>query len=137
MVWDPHLKKDQYLLESIQTFALGMDSRSWRVNAEEINSQFQLPTLANRCSYFKLLMTFKFLNGLLYCPPDLFVFNASPNTRVSHSSQLAVPFAKTAAYFNTFLVDCGIVYHQIMYVMTLLESAFKILSCALKLLLLS
>ena len=52
----------------------------------------------------KLLMTFKFLNGLLYCTPDLFVFNASPNTRVSHSSQLVVP-AKTAAYFNSFYVS--------------------------------
>ena len=46
----------------------------------------------------------QFLNGLFYCPPDLFVFNASPNTRISHSSQL-VPFAKTAAYFNNFFVS--------------------------------
>ena len=105
VVWDPHLKKDQYLLESVQTFALRMASRSWRVNAEELNSQFQLPTLTSRRSYLKLLMTFKFLNGLLYCPPDLFVFNASPNTRVSHSSQLVVPFTKTAAYFNSFFVS--------------------------------
>ena len=78
-------------------WALGLEQE--QVNAEELNSLFQLPTLSSRCSYFKLLTTFKFLNGLLYCPPDLFVFNASPNTRVSHSTQLAVPFAKTAAYF--------------------------------------
>ena len=105
VVWDPHLKRDQDLLESVQTFALRMASRSWRVNAEELNSQFQLPTLASRRSYFKFLMTFKFSNGLLYCPPDLFVFNASPNTRVFHSSQLVVPFARTAAYFNSFFIS--------------------------------
>ena len=120
VVWDPHSKKDQHLLESVQTFTLSMASRSWRVNVEELNSQFQLPTHASRRSYFKLLTTFKFLNGLLYCPSDLFVFNASPNTRVSHSSQL-VPFDKTAAYFNSFLLevlDYGILYQQIMYIMT-------------------
>ena len=104
VVWDPHLKKDQCLLGSVQTFALRMASRSWRVDAEELNSQFQLATLTSRRSYFKLLMTLKFSNGLLYYPPDLFVFNASPNTRVSHSSQLVVPFAKTAAYFNSFFI---------------------------------
>ena len=36
---------------------------------------------------------------------EISVFNASPNTRVSHSSQLVVPFAKTAAYFNSFFVS--------------------------------
>ena len=35
---------------------------------------------------------------------DLFVFNTSPNTRVFHSSQL-VPFARTAAYFNSFFIS--------------------------------
>ena len=57
----------------------------------------------------------------------IFFFNASPNTRVSHSSQLVVPFAKTAAYFMLVLLDCGTVYQQIMYIMTLdnLKSVFK------------
>ena len=96
MVWDLHLQKDQYLLESVQTFALRMASRS----GESMQRSSIANSNSSRRSYFKLLMTFKFLNGLFYFPPDLFVFNASPNTRVSHSSQLVVPFARTAAYFN-------------------------------------
>ena len=85
------------------------------MDAKELNSSPHLPADA----HFKLLTTFKLLNGLLYCPPDLIVFNAFPNTRVS---QLVVPFPKTAAYLNSFFVsttiDCGTVYHEIMCIMT-------------------
>ena len=80
--------EDQHSLEFVQTFTLRTATPSWRANAEELNSQFQLPILNSRRSYFKLLMIFM---GSCTAPPGLFVFCASSNTRVSHFSQLVVP----------------------------------------------
>ena len=143
VVWDPHLKRDQYLLESVQTFALRMASRSWRVNAEELNSQFQLPTLTSRRSYFKLLMTFKFLNDLLYCPQIFLFLMPPPILEFSILVNLLYLLPEQQlilTHFLLVLLDCGTVYQQIMYIMTLLDNlkgVFKILSYAFKLLHLS
>ena len=103
----------------------------WPLDHEE---SMQKKSIANSNSPH-LPCIYRPLKWFIVCPPDLFDFNASPNIRVSHSSQLVVPFAKTAAYFLLVLLDCGTVYQQIMYIMTLLDNlkgVFKILSYAFK-----
>ena len=45
VVWDPHLKKDQLLLESVQLFPTRIASKSWKSNSESLNHHFQLPSL--------------------------------------------------------------------------------------------
>ena len=104
IIRDPHLKKDILLIESVQTFALRIATHSWQENALTLNSHFHLSTLANRCSYFKLLYTYKLLNGYLYCPSRLFVPHPSP-TRHFHSKHLIQQFARTCAFYNSFVIS--------------------------------
>ena len=47
VVWDPHLKRDQLLLESVQLFATRMAARSWTTDSESLNHHFQLPSLSS------------------------------------------------------------------------------------------
>ena len=104
-VWDPHLKKDQLLLESVQLFATRMASHSWKSDSESLNHHFKLPSLSSRRAYFKLLTTYKCLNNYMYCPTTNFSLHPKPNLRVCHSKQLTVPLAKTSAYFNSFFIS--------------------------------
>ena len=102
MVWEPHLKKDQILLESVQLFATRLSSQQWSANSETLNQHFNLPSLTDRCNYLKLLFTYKLVFGHLYCPPGFFNLRANPNLRVCHCKQLIPPFAKTTSFYNSF-----------------------------------
>ena len=73
VVWDPHLKKDQQLLDSVQYFVLKIASRSWNSSSATLHNQFKITPLINRRHYFTLLVTFKFLNGFLYFPGGFFI----------------------------------------------------------------
>ena len=103
--------------------------------------QSPLSTIHQWMTCYKFLTKLKFLNGLLYCPPDLFVFNASPNTRFSILVNLLYLFPEQQlilTHFLLVLLDCGTVYQQIMYIMTLLDNLKSVLlSFALKFLHLS
>ena len=57
VVWDPHLKKDQQLLDSVQHFALKIASRSWNSSSVTLHNQYKITPLINRRHYFKLLVT--------------------------------------------------------------------------------
>ena len=102
VVWDPHLKKDKLLLESVQLYATRMASKSWKESSDSLNQRFELPTLEHRRQYFKLLLTYKFLNAYTFCPSGYFLYHANPNPRMFHSKFLVQPFAKTETYFNSF-----------------------------------
>ena len=104
VVWDPHLKKDQQLLDSVQHFALKIASRSWNSSSTTLHNQFKIAPLINRRQYFKLLVTYKFLNGFLYFPGGFFIYRNSPNLRISHSMQLLQPLAKCCSFYNSFFV---------------------------------
>ena len=105
VVWDPHLKKDKLLLESAQLFATRIASKSWKENSVSLNQRFELSTLEHSRQYFKLLLTYKFLNGYTFCPSGLFVQHPNPNSRLFHSKHLVQPFARTETYFHSFFVD--------------------------------
>ena len=105
VVWDPHLKKDKLLLESVQLFATRIASKSWKENSVSLNRRFELSTLEHRRQYFKLLLTYKFLNGYTFCPSGFFVQHPNPNSRLFHSKHLVQPFARTETYFHSFFVD--------------------------------
>ena len=101
IVWDPHLRKDQLLLESVQHFALKITSQTWNSDYQTLCTRYDLAALANKRSYFKLLATFKFVHGFLYCPGGYFL--QSPNLRISHTKQLVQPFARCNAIYHSFL----------------------------------
>ena len=72
VVWDPHLKKGQ-LLESVQLFATRLSFQQWSAKSDILNQYFNLPSLLDRRKYFKLLFTYKFVFGHLYCPSGFLV----------------------------------------------------------------
>ena len=76
VVWDPRLKRDQQLLESVQLFATRMAARSWTSDSESLNHHFQLPSLSSLRIYFKVLSTYKCLNSYIFCPPGMQLFLA-------------------------------------------------------------
>jgi len=78
MVCDPHLKKDQ-LLESVQLFATRLSSRQWFAKSDTLNQYFNLPSLLDRHKYFKLLFTYRFVFGHLYCSSGFFSLRVNPN----------------------------------------------------------
>ena len=83
VVWDPHLKKDQLLLEAVQLFATRLSSRQWSAKSDILNQYFNLPSLLDRSKYFKLLFTYKFVFSHLYCPSGFFSLCVNRNLRVS------------------------------------------------------
>ena len=75
-----------------------------------LHNQFKISLLINRRHYFKLLVTYKFLNDFLYFPGGfVLIYRNSPNLRTSHSKQLLQPFAKCCSFYNSFFVHsvCG------------------------------
>ena len=85
------------LLVSVQHFALKIIDSSWHAESNiALHLKYGLPTLEARRSYFCTLTTFKFLNGILFCPGGLYSYVAAPNLRTCHSYQLVQPFAMFA-----------------------------------------
>jgi len=68
IVWDPHHKKDQLLLEKVQLFAARIATKSWSQEHASLLTSLNLPSLMNRRSYLKLTFAFKILNNLVFCP---------------------------------------------------------------------
>ena len=59
-VWDPHVKKDQNLLESTQKFACKMLAEDWNKGYDVLLYMTNLPSLADRRLYLKLCSLYKF-----------------------------------------------------------------------------
>ena len=64
-VWDPHLRKDQDLLESTQKFACTMITRKWDKGYDELLNMTNLPSLADRRLYLKLCSLYKIVHTCL------------------------------------------------------------------------
>ena len=102
VVWDPHLKSDINSIENVQLFELRVATQSWKSSSSLLNSAFNVPTLSNRRVYFKLVMTYKLLNGLTYCLSGVFLYRTNPNLRVSHNKQLIPAFTRTNSIYYSF-----------------------------------
>jgi len=73
-VWDPHLSKDQDLLESTQKFTCKMMTKTWDRGHDELLNMTNLPSLADRrLQYLKLCSLYKIVYDLSYFPPDIVV----------------------------------------------------------------
>ena len=121
VVWNPHLKQDQLLLESVQLFAMRLASHSWKSDSESLNQHFQLPSLSSRRAFFYAnnLQVFKqhylLSNSLLPTSVQLlstskvqllsnFSPHPKPNLRVCHRRQLVIPYARTTAFLHSFFI---------------------------------
>ena len=93
-VWDPHLNKDQDLLESTQKFACKMITKNWEKGYDELLYMTNLPSLADRRLYLKLCSLYKIVHNMTCFQPDI----AVPKVTRSYTSTpftLYQPFAHT------------------------------------------
>ena len=105
IVWDPHHKKDQLLLEKVQLFAARVATKSWSQEQASLLTSLNLPSMMNRHSYLKLIFAFKFLNNLVFCPFVLFTYHPQPNLRINHNKQLLQPFARTVSFSSSYFIS--------------------------------
>ena len=65
-VWDPHLRKDQDLLESTQKFACKLMTKTWDRGYDELLNMTNLPSLADKRLYLKPCSLYKIVYDLSY-----------------------------------------------------------------------
>ena len=91
-------------------------------SSPSLPTNLHLPPLTNRRTYFKLVCTYKFLYGHLYCPPDFLNLHPNPNLRVFHSKQLVQPLAKTVSYYHSFFISAVKLWNSLPRDIVLLDS---------------
>ena len=67
-VWDPHLVKHIDLIERVQKFALKVCTKSWNSTYDDLLSQTDLPSLAQRRLQLKLSFLYQLVNHMSFCP---------------------------------------------------------------------
>ena len=104
LIWDPSSPTLIQSLESVQLFALKLASKFRPFLIPSLKSQFNLPTLASRRSYFKLIFLFKLSHELLHFPSPILQFNPTLPypIRSFHPNNFLCPPSKTSSFQNSF-----------------------------------
>ena len=126
-VWDPHTMKDKVLLEDVQKFALRMATKQWDSGYQELLDIMNIPSLADRRLQLKLALLYKIVHGMCYFPPDILCPRTNYSVRTNHSLVIDQPYARTNAYFYSFVphtISTWNSLHQL-HVTTPSVSAFK------------
>lgn len=117
-VWDPHLRKDINLLESVQKFATKLCTKSWSAHSyDERLHLLNLDSLSKRRAFLKLCHLYKLVHGqsASYNLPINFSNNSLYPTRFNHSLTLEVPFSHSNSYFYSFFCDAVRVWNTLPY----------------------
>ena len=102
-VWDPHTMKDKVLLEDVQRFALRMATKQWDSGYQDLLDIMNVPSLADRRLQLKLALLYKIVHGMCYFPPDILCPRTNYSVRTNHSLVIDQPYARTNAYFYSFV----------------------------------
>ena len=102
-VWDPHTMKDKVLLEDVQKFALRMATKQWDSGYQELLDIMNVPSLADRRLQLKLALLYKIVHGMCYFSPDILCPRTNYSVRTNHSLVIDQPYARTNAYFYSFV----------------------------------
>ena len=106
-IWDPHLKKDIEMLESVQKFGLKVCLKQWHSTYENLIDQAGIPSLAVRRKLLKLCQLYNILNAYGHvnflnlptsCRPTSFV----NRIRSVHPLSLSKPFSHSNFHCSSF-----------------------------------
>ncbi len=99
-VWNPYTASNINKLEDTQKFALRICSKQWNLGYQELLDLTCLPTLENRCLYFKMCTLYKIVYNLIYFPPDVITpkLNSTALLPLLHQ-----PFSRTTAHQSSFV----------------------------------
>ena len=106
-VWDPHLLTDIKSLESVQSFATKIITKSWQSSAESRISSLNLQTLFNRRRRQKVQLCFRILSDHSIVPSSFFTPHPHPNLRHTNSRPLYYgPSVKSKSHLSSFKFSC-------------------------------
>ena len=101
-MWDPFTLKNKHKIESLQKYALCICSGRWSASYEELLALFELPTLASRREYLRMMTLHKLHSGHSYLPPDTLNLQPATSTCSSISNSYRIWFARTAQFQHSF-----------------------------------
>ena len=106
-LWDPHYAIYSKKLESVQTFAARIISKSWRSSSSNLSSSLQLPSLSVRRRKQKVALAYCIINNLSIIPiiPSFFIPHPSPHLRHNHSLPLYCPPIHSTFHLSSFSVS--------------------------------
>ena len=103
VVWDPYTHKNIKALEQVQAFACKLASRRWDAGYEELLELLSIPSLQERRIHLKLGLLYKIIHSLCYFPDNIFEFRPNHHTRSTNPLTLKQPFARTNAFYYSFV----------------------------------
>jgi len=103
VVWDPYTHKNIKSLEQVQAFACKLASRRWDAGYEELLELLSIPSLQERRIHLKLGLLYKIIHSLCYFPENIFEFRPNHHTRSTNPLTLKQPFARTNAFYYSFV----------------------------------
>ena len=71
-LWDPHVKRDIQMLESVQKFACKVCLKCWDMDYDNMLHCLDLPLLRVRRQHLKLITMFNIINGNIVFPAGIF-----------------------------------------------------------------
>ena len=71
-LWDPHVKRDIQMLESVQKFACKVCLKCWDMDYDNMLHCLDLPLLRVRRQHLKLITMFNIVNGNIVFPAGIF-----------------------------------------------------------------
>ena len=86
-LWDPHVKRDIQVLESVLTFACKVCLKCCDMDYDNMLHCFDLPLLCVRCQHLKLITMFNIING-----NNFFQQVSSIYTSISHRETIHLHF---------------------------------------------
>ena len=105
-VWDPYLKRDIDLLESVQKFALRVCSKQWNASYPALCSSLNLSTLAARRKQMKLGLLYRIVHGLADFPSVPITTRDNPfDLRSLNPHTLSGFSAKTNSFKHSFFPE--------------------------------
>ena len=112
IVWDPHLVKDIKQLESVQTFACRLATRSWSASSHVLLQLCHLVPLSVRRSVSKLTFLYKCVSNLTFVRNDILLHRVSGSRRL-HNLQLICPFSKTNSFKYSYFCSVIVVWNSL------------------------
>ena len=107
-IWSPPPNSgDAALLERTQKFALRVCSGDWGLGYKPLLSRFSILPLSSLGWFYKLVLLYKLINNLVYCPliKSLVNFKSSSPYHIRSLDHLSIviPYCKTKCFFVSFL----------------------------------
>ena len=105
-VWDPHTATLINSLESVQSFAAKLCTKSWTTPSCELIASLNWSSLRSRRLRQKAQLCHRIIKkGSIIPPMPYFHPLVHPNPRIHHSQPVTTPFARTSSFQNSFFIS--------------------------------